>query len=113
MQTSAQTRTRPAKAKVLTADSKLPYPEYRESENNHVNYWLVQWMRTTAQYEFIRNKFKKVIHWDCKASLLEIESCWQAIHRTRDDAGEAAKTLKQVGGLLFAWAGTTHPAVQS
>ena len=112
MQTPVPTRKRPAKARLLTADSKLPYPEYRE-EYRLVSYWLVMWMRTTAQYEFIRKKFDKVVYGRCKASVLEADSCWQAIHRTRDATDEYAKNLRDVGGLLFAWAGTTHPAVQS
>ncbi len=103
---------RKSKARTLTADSKLPYPKYRE-EKYGADLWLVQWMRTTAQYEFIFNKFHNVIFGRCKASVLEVDSCWECVHRIRDEAHENAKNLRDTGGILFAWAGTTHPAVQS
>ena len=105
------TTQRKPKARTLTADSKLPYPEFR-AENHGADYWLVQWMRSRAQYEFIFNKFFKRAT-STRVSEIEADSLWQAIHRTRDEAERDIKILRDVGGLLFAWAGTTHPAVRS
>ena len=114
MQTS--TTQRKPKARTMTADSKLPYPEYREVDSadadSRCQYWLACWMRSQAQYEFIFNKlFKRAT--SLRVSEIEADSLWQAIHRTRDEAERHIKILRDVGGLPFAWAGTTHPAVQS
>jgi hypothetical protein len=101
------------KARTMTADSKLPYPKDRYfSECPSLDCWLIHWFRDQGQSELL---FKAVKHraLSCRASDCLTDAYWSAICNARNQAETSIKTLRDQGGLLFAWAGTTHPAVQS
>jgi hypothetical protein len=107
------TTQRKPKARTLTADSKLPYPKYRYfSEVPLLDCWLIHWFRDQGQSELL---FKTAKHraFRSRASDCLGDAYWLAICNARHQAETSIKSLRDRGGLLFAWAGTTHPAVQS
>lgn len=106
MQTS--TTQRKPKARILTADSTLPYPaEVGSTECRNLNqFWLIEWLRKQRQHEIVKKSLIKRAT-SRRLPVPEEDAFWQAIHRTRDDADNSLKNLRATGGLLYAWAGTT------
>ena len=98
---------RKPKARTLTADSKLPYPKSANPfDSNTVDCWLRVWVCDAARAEEVKKmRFK--------GSALRSSAIFHSWLALKKDANDSMKNLVDAGGLLFAWAGTTHPAVQS
>lgn len=85
-----------------------PYPPEASDAADHVTYWLHAWMRAVAQnrelWEYITTRG------GAKAfppGTRRRDAFFSALGAQQRDADNALKELKGLGGLLFAWAGTT------
>ncbi len=101
------TTQRKPKARTLTADSKLPYPKFpRNADAKDIEFWLPVWFMEQAEYEEV----KKIRFF---GSTLRQSAMFYGGLALKDRADKTLDFLKFHGGLLFAWAGTTHPAMRS
>lgn len=101
------TTQRKPKARTLTADSKLPYPKFpRGADCNEIKFWLPEWFREQAEFEEVK-KIRFV------GPAIRQSAMFYGGLALEDRANKTLDLLKFHGGLLFAWAGTTHPAVRS
>lgn len=83
-----------------------PYPPAASDDADHVTYWLHTWMRATAQQAALWT-FALDPGTALPVGSIVRDAFFSAVTAQQVQTAEALKELKSLGGLLFAWDGTT------
>lgn len=85
-----------------------PYPSEPSENADHVTFWLHSWMRDAAKSDALWTfamspRATKAF----PADSIVRDAFFSALTALQQEAGNSLKELKSLGGLLFAWDGTT------
>ena len=98
-----------ATARILSPDAPLPYLEAPLSGDcSKVVFWTFHWARDTAEFEELKAYLYTKTQ---QAQFDRNQRLWMALcvsqSQLKARANVSLQILKDAGGLLFAWAGTT------
>lgn len=88
--------------------TKLPFPDLAPSAGDQRAFWLSAWLRDLAKYEALEHHYHAILRKRSSDRVFALTSAMSSscLH-LRKEGRESLQELKQAGGLLFAWPGTT------